>query len=161
MKYSSAFFKILMLEFITMSKKDRWTDPEIAVIVYFRSKGQSVEDCVHILSVKGRARTTDTVTQKLSNLSKDFLLVDENGKWLTERCDHFLQGLDLLDYPGLLAIDEDEERVIIEVGIASDQSINTLTVIKARSDTEDWCLKYQIHHSTAFADDLRLRAFIS
>ena len=104
-----------MFDITAMSKKPRWTEPELAVIVYFRSKGQSISDCVHILSVKLGPRSINAVTQKLSELSKEHALVDQDGKWLTESCDRFLQGLDLLKHPDLLAIDENEERAITEV----------------------------------------------
>lgn len=92
----------------------RWTDDEIAVIVYFRSRGFSIPECTELLEKRGKSRTVTAVAQKLVELSQAHSLSNEDREWSIENCDRYIGTLRVYDKSELLSLSEDE-RLLLEV----------------------------------------------
>jgi DNA-binding transcriptional MerR regulator len=110
--------------------KPRWTEEELAIVLYFRARGVSVEGCKDILNYKdasshGQPRTVNSVQNKLHDLAKDAKLF-YNGEWSIEGTNAFLSGLELPNLQSLVGLDDRILQMMGDVSTSLQRTLSSL-----------------------------------
>ena len=115
----------------------RWTNEEIAVIVYFRSRGISIVHCKDLLELKlpfQQHRTLDGVTLKLQVLSRDHQLSDQHTKqWFIDASDNYINSLGLSNLSELTQVGLQERGIIGDVKLAAVAAYSILICVDANT----------------------------
>jgi len=98
----------------------RWTNPEIAIVVYFASRNAGHEGCRKILNLKTaghfeESRTTLSIRNKLDDIRKIDSLWDEAEGWNIAAVDEWLVALGIENLQALVGVGYEELDQIPEV----------------------------------------------
>lgn len=105
-------------------KKPRWTEKEIVLIVFFRSRGVSLAGCKNLLEFKfpnlhKMPRTLDAVSQKLEKLSQKQNLMRDNKQWSQEATDSYIASINPAEIDHILDFGPQELEIVREVTTTS------------------------------------------
>ena len=105
-----------------MAQKPRWTNDEVALIIFHRSRGISLAGCKALLQLKfpclhETPRSIDAVSIKLQQLSHDPQLYNADTKqWFQVAVDAYIANLNTSDLDSIIHVGPEEEAVISAVG---------------------------------------------
>lgn len=95
-----------------------WQDREMAIILYYASRGVDHEGCLQILRSKSsdsQSRTAIGVKDKLSQLQSKYGLSDGDGRWDKAKVDQWLCVNGLMDTAILTVLSDRELDQIARV----------------------------------------------
>lgn len=97
--------------------RQKWSNYEKAIVVYFASRHASHEGCSKILHHKsgGEPRTIQSIRSKLDGIRKIGGLWDKNERWDIEAVDRWLLTLDVPDLQAALGFGYEELSFVPEV----------------------------------------------
>ncbi len=98
----------------------RWTNSEIAIVVYFAFRNADHEECRKILNLKiarhfEKSRTTLSIRNKLDDIRKIESLWNEAEGWNIAAVDEWLVALDIENLQALVGVEHEELDQISKV----------------------------------------------
>ena len=101
-----------------MATINKWTNEEIAVLVYFVSRKADHEACCNIIGWKCHVRelrTVDGVRNKLEDVRKHNGKLLDQGRWNCDEVDRWLVDLGLPNLDALVEVDVQELQAVAAV----------------------------------------------
>ena len=101
-----------------MSTINKWSNEEIAVLVYFVSRKADHEACCNVIGLKcdvREVRTVDGIRNKLDDIRMHNRKLLDQGRWNCDEVDKWLVNLGLPNLDALIEVDVQELQVVAAV----------------------------------------------